>query len=295
MLEKLLTKDELSTIGRMMGVKKGRLYNLFQLEEVMQKLSDSLKPQQTPIAAPDTDDTDTAAAPTSGVSKPDKKNADAVVQGTDDEEDSNCFMPIVRHQVNILHVIAMACSIRWLGLMENKKAANYLEEEIQRTGESRKEILQRVLVHAVSRDKTLPEKGVLAAFPDMGGSRFVYGRVLPGRSEMMEPEFALYLIDMRYFEPQEVHEFLKMRNRSPIAHVPVLLLAPKAIKIDPEMDAMLGRLIGVRAGETDGFPMPYRIDSLENTEQIKHLIQGILNIDDSVVQEAASMESEFIG
>ncbi len=284
MLEKLLSKEELTSIGRMMGVKKGRLYNLFQLEEEMRKLSDSLKSQHTHTVSQDDTTADTNE---SKKKKPDE-------EGIDTEEDSNWYMPIVRHQVNILHVIAMGCSIRWQGLMENKKAANYLEEEIKRTGESRSEILQRVLVHAISRDKTLPEKGVLAAFPDMGGSRFVYGRVLPGRSEMMEPEFALYLIDMRHFKLEEVHKFLRQRNRSPIAHVPVLLLVPKEIKIEPEMDAILGRLIGVRPGETNGFPMPYRVESLANTEQIKHLIQGILNIDDSEVQEAASSESEFI-
>ena len=78
----------------------------------------------------------------------------------------------------------------------------------------------------------------------MGGSRFVYGRVLPGRSEMLEPEFALYLIDMRHFQAREVIEFLRMRNRSPIAHVPVLLYVPPGVDLTREEDATLGRLIG---------------------------------------------------
>ena len=130
----------------------------------------------------------------------------------------------------------------------------------------------------------------------MGGSRFVYGRVLPGRSEMLEPEFALYLIDMRHFQAREVIEFLRMRNRSPIAHVPVLLFVPPGVELTREEDAMLGRLIGVRAGEeVNGLPVPYRINDLENTERIKNLIQGILKIDDNIIQEGGfSSESDFL-
>ncbi|NBR20585.1 MAG: hypothetical protein EBT88_09660, partial [Proteobacteria bacterium] len=212
------------------------------------------------------------------------------------EEDSNWFMPIIRYQVDILYVIAMACSIRWQGLTENKKACQYIEEEGKRTGEGSAEILQRALVHAISHEKDIPEAGVLAAFPDMGGSRFVYGRVLPGRSEMLEPEFALYLIDMRHFQAREVIEFLRMRNRSPIAHVPVLLYVPPGVDLTREEDATLGRLIGVRAGEeVNGLPVPYRIDDLENSERIKHLVQGILKIDDDMIQQGGfSAESDFL-
>ena len=130
----------------------------------------------------------------------------------------------------------------------------------------------------------------------MGGSRFVYGRVLPGRSEMLEPEFALYLIDMRQFQAKEVIEFLRMRNRSPIVHVPVLLYVPPEVELTKEEGAMLGRLIGVRTGEeVDGLPMPYRIDDLEKPERIKHLVQGILNIDDEMIQDGGlSSENEFL-
>ena len=103
---------------------------------------------------------------------------------------------------------------------------------------------------------------------------------------MLEPEFALYLIDMRHFQAREVIEFLRMRNRSPIAHVPVLLYVPPGVELTREEDAMLGRLIGVRAGEeVNGLPVPYRIDDLENTERIKHLVQGILKVDDNIIQQ----------
>ena len=63
-----------------------------------------------------------------------------------------------------------------------------------------------------------------------------------------------------------------------------------------EEDAMLGRLIGVRAGEeVNGLPVPYRINDLENTERIKNLIQGILKIDDNIIQEGGfSSESDFL-
>ena len=43
MLENLISNADLITSGRMMGVKKGRLYNLFQLEEEMKRLSESLR------------------------------------------------------------------------------------------------------------------------------------------------------------------------------------------------------------------------------------------------------------
>ena len=113
---------------------------------------------------------------------------------------------------------------------------------------------------------------------------------------MLEPEFALYLIDMRHFQAREVIEFLRMRNRSPIAHVPVLLYVPPGVELTREEDAMLGRLIGVRAGEeVNGLPVPYRIDDLENTERIKHLVQGILKVDDDMIQQGGfSTESDFL-
>ena len=74
------------------------------------------------------------------------------------EEDNNWFMPIIRYQVDILYVIAMACSIRWQGLTENKKAYQYLEEEGKRTGEGSTEILQRSLVPVSYTHLTLPTK-----------------------------------------------------------------------------------------------------------------------------------------
>jgi len=284
MLENLLSKADLTTSGRMMGVKKGRLYNLFQLEEEMKNLSESLSNDKITDEEGDEE------------SEPVDEAEQEVIESKKIEEDSNWVMPIVRYQVDIIYVIAMACSIRWQGLSENKKACNYLEGETKRTGEGTGEILQRALVHAITREKDLPEAGVLAAFPDMGGSRFVYGRVLPGRSEMLEPEFALYLIDMRQFQAKEVIEFLRMRNRSPIVHVPVLLYVPPEVELTKEEGAMLGRLIGVRTGEeVDGLPMPYRIDDLEKPERIKHLVQGILNIDDEMIQDGGlSSENEFL-
>ncbi len=95
---------------------------------------------------------------------------------------------------------------------------------------------------------------------------------------------------------REVIEFLRMRNRSPIAHVPVLLYVPPGVELTREEDAMLGRLIGVRAGEeVNGLPVPYRIDDLENTERIKHLVQGILKVDDDMIQQGGfSAESDFL-
>ena len=285
MLENLISNADLITSGRMMGVKKGRLYNLFQLEEEMKRLSESLRNEKFQEEEGVEEDSD------AGV-----EAETEMVEESRVEEDSNWFMPIIRYQVDILYVIAMACSIRWQGLTENKKACQYIEEEGKRTGEGSAEILQRALVHAISHEKDIPEAGVLAAFPDMGGSRFVYGRVLPGRSEMLEPEFALYLIDMRHFQAREVIEFLRMRNRSPIAHVPVLLYVPPGVDLTREEDAMLGRLIGVRAGEeVNGLPVPYRIDDLENSERIKHLVQGILKIDDDMIQQGGfSAESDFL-
>ena len=87
-----------------------------------------------------------------------------------------------------------------------------------------------------------------------------------------------------------------MRNRSPIAHVPVLLYVPPGVDLTREEDATLGRLIGVRAGEeVNGLPVPYRIDDLENSERIKHLVQGILKIDDDMIQQGGfSAESDFL-
>ena len=101
---------------------------------------------------------------------------------------------------------------------------------------------------------------------------------------------------MRHFRAREVIEFLRMRNRSPIAHVPVLLYVPPGVDLTREEDAMLGRLIGVRAGEeVNGLPVPYRIDDLENTERIKHLVQGILKVDDDMIQQGGfSAESDFL-
>ena len=140
-------------------------------------------------------------------------------------------------------------------------------------------------MYAVTEKKELPEAGVLAAFPDIGASRFVYGRELPYGRELQEPEYVLYLIDMSCFQAQDVIEFLRQRNRSAVAHVPVLLLIPPGLKLNKDEDAMLGRLIGVRPGkEIDGLPMPYRIESLENAERVKHLVQGILNIGGDLVE-----------
>jgi hypothetical protein len=55
-------------------------------------------------------------------------------------------------------------------------------------------------------------------------------------------------------------------------------------------------LIGVRTGEkVDSLPMPYRLDDLEKSERIKHLVQGILNIDDELIQDGGlSSENEFL-
>jgi hypothetical protein len=71
---------------------------------------------------------------------------------------------------------------------------------------------------------------------------------------------------------------------------------PPEVELTKEEGAMLGRLIGVRTGEeVDGLPMSYRIDDLEKPERIKHLVQGILNIDDEMIQDGGlSSENEFL-
>ena len=41
--------------------------------------------------------------------------------------------------------------------------------------------------------------------------------------------------------------------------------------------------------------MPYCIDDLEKPERIKHLVQGILNIDNEMIQDGGlSSENEFL-
>ncbi|MDP6329519.1 MAG: hypothetical protein QGF55_01570, partial [SAR324 cluster bacterium] len=100
MLENLLSKADLTTSGRMMGVKKGRLYNLFQLEEEMKNLSESLSNDKITDEEGDEE------------SEPVDEAEQVVIEGKKIKEDRNWVMPIVRYQVDIIYVIAMACSIR---------------------------------------------------------------------------------------------------------------------------------------------------------------------------------------
>ena len=102
MLENLISNADLITSGRMMGVKKGRLYNLFQLEEEMKRLSESLRNEKFQEEEGVEEDSD-----------PGVEAETEMVEESKVEEDSNWFMPIIRYQVDILYVIAMACSIRW--------------------------------------------------------------------------------------------------------------------------------------------------------------------------------------
>ena len=280
LLEKLISGADLKGMGKMMGIKKDRLYNLYQLDQEIQKLSASLSDYR-----PTEEEVSVGEEPSAEVLETAQEQSTGEAEPAYTPDDDKWFMPIVRYQVDILYVIALACAIRWQGLAENRKAAQYLEHERKRTGEGPDDIVHRALVYAVTEKKELHEAGVLATFPDIGASRFVYGRELPHGRGLQEPEYVLYLIDMSCFQAQDVIEFLRQRNRSAVAHVPVLLLIPPGLKLNKDEDAMLGRLIGVRPGkEIDGLPMPYRIESLENAERVKHLVQGILNIDDNLIE-----------
>ena len=133
MLENLISNADLITSGRMMGVKKGRLYNLFQLEEEMKRLSESLRNEKFQEEEGVEEDSD-----------PGVEAETEMVEESKVEEDSNWFMPIIRYQVDILYVIAMACSIRWQGLTENKKPANTLKKK---ANEPERVLLRSCSVH----------------------------------------------------------------------------------------------------------------------------------------------------
>ena len=197
-------------------------------------------------------------------------------------ENLNSFLPIIRHQVDILYIVALACAIRWQKIVENRKASNFLEFEKKRTGENTDEILERALIYAVTHKEELPEKGVLSVFPDIGTSRFIYEKEFPKEKDLIQPEYVLFIIDMKYYESDQLISFLKFRNKSMLSHIPVLLVIDSQKKIDEEIFSKIGSLIGVKSeDDNDVLPMPFMIDSLNDTNRVKYLIQGILNINEN--------------
>jgi hypothetical protein len=251
----IISHDDLTTVSRMMGVKKGKHYRLFQIGEEMVKLQQELQEQHN-----------------------------ASVDAEANEGGGGSWMaPLVEQRTTLVETTALGCAIRWQELQNNTKAFNYLKLEAKRTGERPEQVLRNMQVCVVSHNPKLPTKHLLAPFSEDAGLQQLTELPLP--QDLPDLGFTLYVLDLHpeHLPLNKVLAFLHGRNRTKTPHIPVVLLASPEVrkqKITPQIKAQLGHLIGIQTPpEGDGTPMPYLLESLDEPELVKHFIQGLLRLD----------------
>ena len=250
----IISHDDLTTVSRMMGVKKGKHYRLFQIEEEMAKLQQELQEQH---------------------------NA-SVETEANKEQGGSWMSPLVEQRTALVETTALGCAIRWQELQNNTKAFNFLKIEAERTGERAEQVLRNMQVCVVSNNPKLPTKHLLASFSEDAGLQQLTELPLP--QDIPDLGFTLYVLDLNpeHLPLNKVLAFLRGRNRTKMSHIPVVLLASPEIhkQITPQIKAQLGHLIGIQTPpEGDGTPMQYLLESLDDRELVKYFIQGLLRLD----------------
>ncbi|HIL88577.1 MAG TPA: hypothetical protein EYM25_07710 [Deltaproteobacteria bacterium] len=250
--QQIISHDDLTTVSRMMGVKKGKLYRVFQIGEELAKLHQELQ---------------------------ELHNASV---NSEDKAAGSWMAPLIEQRTSLVEAAALGCAIRWQEFQDNTKAFNFLKIEAERTEVTQVQALHNMQICVVSTKPNLPTKHLLAAFPAGAGLQQLNELPLP--QDIPDLGFTLYVLDLDSgsLRLKKVIEFLRGRNRSPMAHVPVILISsPETHKrIAPQVEAQLSQLIGIQTPpEGDGTPMPYLLESLDNPGLVKHFIQGLLRLD----------------
>ncbi len=250
---KIISHDDLTTVSRMMGVKKGKHYRLFQIEEEMANLQQELQEQHN-----------------------------ASVDAETGEGGDSWMAPLVEQRTALVETTALGCAIRWQQLQNNTKAFNFLKLEAERTGERPEQVLRNMQVCVVSHNPKLPTKHLLAPFSEDAGLQQLTELPLP--QDIPDLGFTLYVLDLHpeHLPMKKVLAFLRGRNRTKMPHIPVILIASPEVRkhITPQVEAQLGHLIGIQTPpEGDGTPMPHLLESLDEPELVKHFIQGLLRLD----------------
>ncbi len=275
-IKAMISKDGLNTLSKIMGVKKGKQYRLFQIDMEMGKLLDRFKSEEEKLegeeAAPAPEPPDNEAEAT----------GDEEFEPPEIETLDEWFVPLLKHRLQILEAMSLGCAVRNGAQLDNIRAGRFLEEEQQLYKESPEQILEMAQVALMTLNSSFPLEGVNAVFPEaVGFKRIQKFDTLLSRRDLEELRFALFIIDLPHFSMEVVHQFLRNRNRSRSSHVPVVFHAPVEFResLDPTDEAVLWHLSGVRtneAGEVQA--MPLYLDSLDNQERITHHLRGLLNL-----------------
>jgi len=282
LLEGLVSSSDFKIIARVMGIKKAEIFKRAQLEEDLKKIHKDLKIQKSIQKYEEEQEEEEEEQKNTGLMGMKKKPPRL-------SEEEELFGPLVKYRVDVVQLLAMACAMRSFNLLQNTKTPNFLKLESERTGQSQENVLGRCRICAIS-NSPLPEDGVLSAFPQTDAQRIFYAKTLPKKAEFDESDFSFYIINMQNHNYRDVISCLKSRNASAMSHVPMLIIVPenKSFGANTSEEISLSRHVHlaylsgakITEGPGQGFPTPHRIKSLDNPEQVKCLIQGMLGYDD---------------
>lgn len=276
-IKKMMTKDSLNTLSKIMGVKKGKLYRMFQLDLDLNKMLDRFKDAESQFSGEEAAPLPESAEPVEPEVEEDEEVAEPEIKTL-----TEWFQPLRRHRMQTLEAMALGCAMRWTSHLENTRAQRYLEEESHALQEIPDRILEAAQVALVTLNADFPLEGVHLAFPPLpkGSGRVHKMDSLPSRRDFEEMRFALLIIDLPHYSLELVTQFLRNRNRSKRAHVPVVFHAPPEFReqMGAAEETILWHLAGVRTLETGEVElMPVFLDSFEDAERVSYQIRGLLN------------------
>ncbi|MGK5094143.1 hypothetical protein WDW89_19275 [Deltaproteobacteria bacterium TL4] len=252
----IITGKDLADIAKIMTYKKTQMYKLAELEIQLKRLVCEVKELQKDLG--ETEDS----------------NKKLVL--------TDLFAPLAEYNLKKLEFLALGCGISQLRNLEHLRTGSFLLEEARKTGKSALEILNSVCIRCVTKAEQLPEEGLRMAFPNASlPNRIHYSKNLPETRDFESEAFSMVLIDYQDYEFDRVVPCIKARNQSSFAHIPIMMLIPSSKKLDRHQETILEILIGLNVQETGSveiFPVPYKIDSLENPQNVIRFVHEVLGI-----------------
>ena len=296
-LSHMMPMTELTPLAKMMARKKNHTFRMKTLEEEERKLLDGMRADDQFAKEKELASTNFGQELSSSITPrqqgPAKLQRTGVASVQEEEEakattlspEEELFGTIIQFRLNVLKTISFACGIRWLAMLQNKKAAFFLEIQPKAQNSPLEELLEFGQICASTDKGELPEDGLRSAIP-IGDypERIVYIKDLPNRREFDGGHYLLYVIDCECYTFDDIMRCLYMKNLSVANPVPVLLvMSPGFLKTCQKgEETLLGHLAGIETRDDaltpKGFPIPHRVETMEDAKQIKYLVRGILNV-----------------
>ncbi|MBF0276329.1 MAG: hypothetical protein HQM13_01000 [SAR324 cluster bacterium] len=255
----MISSEDLRAISKIVGLKKRRLSHAKQLELQIETIRAEIKEQAPLMRGEEYHESDKSGKAT----------------------EKDLFAPLEAYNLKKLELLALGCGITQLKSMEHLQSGNFIVEEAKRSGQSALQILNKIKVRIATKNKELPETGIRNAFPQANIERLHYREPLPEKEEFESGEFLILLIDYEIYGFDAVVRCLQQRVSSSMGHIPVILLISPSVKLDRYQESIIETLIGFNveeSGTVDIFPMPYRLESLENPQKVKYFIHEVLGV-----------------